>query len=104
MSDGPAIRMRALSRSYGPVRALDGLDLEVAPGTLFALLGPNGAGKSTAISILTTLLAPTSGEAFVAGFDVAHQPRDVRRSIGVVFQDVSLDDRLTARENLELHA
>jgi len=99
-----AIRTRALTRCYGSLRALDGLDLEVAPGTLFALLGPNGAGKSTAIAILTTLLAPTSGEAFVAGFDVVRQPRDVRRSIGVVFQDVSLDDRLTARENLELHA
>jgi ABC-2 type transport system ATP-binding protein len=104
MSDAPAIRTRALSRSYGTLRALDALDLEVPAGTLFALLGPNGAGKSTTIAILTTLLAPTSGDASVAGFDVATQPRDVRRAIGVVFQEVSLDDRLTARENLELHA
>jgi ABC-2 type transport system ATP-binding protein len=99
-----AIRTRALTRTYGSLRALDALDLEVPPGTLFALLGPNGAGKSTTIAILTTLLAPTSGEASVAGFDVMRQPRDVRRAIGVVFQEVSLDDRLTARENLELHA
>jgi len=104
MSVAPAIRTRALSRSYGALRALDALDLEVPPGTLFALLGPNGAGKSTTIAILTTLLAPTSGDASVAGFDVATQPRDVRKAIGVVFQEVSLDDRLTARENLELHA
>jgi ABC-2 type transport system ATP-binding protein len=104
MSDAPAIRTRALSRSYGALCALDALDLEVPRGTLFALLGPNGAGKSTTIAILTTLLAPTSGQASVAGFDVATQPRDVRRAIGVVFQEVSLDDRLTARENLELHA
>jgi ABC-2 type transport system ATP-binding protein len=104
MSDAPAVRTRALSRSYGALRALDALDLDVPRGTLFALLGPNGAGKSTTIAILTTLLAPTSGDAFVAGFDVATQPRDVRRAIGVVFQEVSLDDRLTASENLELHA
>ena len=104
MSDAPAIRTRSLSRSYGALRALDALDLEVPRGTLFALLGPNGAGKSTTIAILTTMLAPSSGEAAVAGFDVAREPRDVRRAIGVVFQEVSLDDRLTARENLELHA
>ena len=104
MTDAPAIRTRALSRSYGALRALDALDLEVPRGTLFALLGPNGAGKSTTIAILTTLLAPTSGDASVAGFDVATQPREVRRATGVVFQEVSLDDRLTARENLELHA
>jgi ABC-2 type transport system ATP-binding protein len=104
MSSEPAIVTRALSRSYGSLRALDALDLEVAPGKLFALLGPNGAGKSTTIAILTTLLAPSSGRATVAGWDVVEHPREVRRSIGVVFQDVSLDDRLTARENLELHA
>jgi ABC-2 type transport system ATP-binding protein len=99
-----AIRTRGLSRSYGALRALEALDLEVARGTLFALLGPNGAGKSTTIAILTTLLAPSSGEASVAGWDVVRNPREVRRSIGVVFQEVSLDDRLTARENLELSA
>jgi ABC-2 type transport system ATP-binding protein len=100
----PAISTRALSRSYGALRALDGLDLEVPRGTLFALLGPNGAGKSTTIAILTTLLAPSAGEASVAGWNVVTHPREVRRSIGVVFQETSLDDRLTARENLELFA
>jgi ABC-2 type transport system ATP-binding protein len=104
MSDEPAVRTRALCRCYGSLRALDALDLEVARGSLFALLGPNGAGKSTTIAILTTLLAPTAGEASVAGWDVVKNPREVRRSIGVVFQDVSLDDRLTALENLELCA
>jgi ABC-2 type transport system ATP-binding protein len=104
MSHEPAVRTRALSRSYGNVRALEGLDLEVPRGTLFALLGPNGAGKSTTIAILTTLLAPSSGEASVAGWDVVRHPREVRRSIGVVFQEISLDDRLTARENLHLSA
>jgi ABC-2 type transport system ATP-binding protein len=95
---------RGLSRTFGALRALDQLDLEVKRGSLFALLGPNGAGKSTTIAILTTTLAPTSGSAAVAGFDVVAQPREVRRSMGVVFQDISLDDRLTAHENLELHA
>jgi hypothetical protein len=75
----------------------------VKKGSLFALLGPNGAGKSTTIKILTTLLAPSKGRAMVAGFDVATDPREVRRRSGVVFQDSSLDDRLTARENLMLH-
>jgi len=99
-----AVRARGLSLSYGTLRALDALDLDVPRGTLFALLGPNGAGKSTTIGILTTMLAPSAGEASVAGWDVVRQPREVRGSMGVVFQDVSLDDRLTARENLELHA
>jgi ABC-2 type transport system ATP-binding protein len=100
----PAIRTEGLSRSFGAKRALDALDLTVRTGSLFALLGPNGAGKSTTIQILTTLLEPTAGRAFVAGFDVATSPNDVRRISGIVFQDSSLDDRLTARENLDLHA
>jgi ABC-2 type transport system ATP-binding protein len=104
MSDEPAVRTRGLSLSYGTLRALDALDLEVPRGTLFGLLGPNGAGKSTTIAILTTLRAPSAGEASVVGWDVVRHPREVRRSIGVVFQEVSLDDRLTARENLELSA
>jgi ABC-2 type transport system ATP-binding protein len=104
MTTEAGIRTLGLSKTYGSLRALDGLDLDVPSGTLFALLGPNGAGKSTTIAILTTLLAPTAGQAWVAGFDVTRSPRDVRRAIGVVFQEVSLDDRLTARENLDLHA
>lgn len=95
---------RALAFAYGSVRALDGLDLEVGRGELFALLGPNGAGKSTTVQILTTLRVPTAGTATIAGRDVVRDPREVRRRAGVVFQDTSLDDRLTATENLELHA
>jgi ABC-2 type transport system ATP-binding protein len=104
MSDEPAVRASNLSLSYGALRALDGLDLEVAPGTLFGLLGPNGAGKSTTIAILTTLLVPSSGHASIAGWDVVEHPREARSSIGVVFQEISLDDRLTARQNLEFFA
>ncbi len=100
----PAIRTEGLSRSFGAKRALEALDLTVRTGSLFGLLGPNGAGKSTTIQILTTLLEPTAGRAFVAGFDVATNPKEVRRLSGIVFQDSSLDDRLTARENLDLHA
>jgi ABC-2 type transport system ATP-binding protein len=99
-----AVHTRGLTLNYGSVRALDALDLDVPRGALFALLGPNGAGKSTTIAILTTMLAPSAGEAVVAGWSVSTQPRQVRRSLGVVFQDISLDDRLTARENLDLHA
>ena len=104
MRDEPAICLSDLSRSFGSHRAVDGLDFEVPRGTLFALLGPNGAGKSTTISILTTLLAPTSGKASVSGWDVAKHPREVRRAIGVVFQELALDDRLTAKENLDFFA
>ena len=103
-STTPAIVTSGLSVRYGTLRALESLDLEVARGTLFGLLGPNGAGKSTTIAILTTLRAPSAGHASVAGWDVTRHPREVRASLGVVFQEVSLDDRLTARENLELFA
>jgi ABC-2 type transport system ATP-binding protein len=99
-----ALQTEGLSRTYGATTALSALDLDVRRGSLFALLGPNGAGKSTTIGILTTLLLPSSGSARVAGFDVVQSPREVRKRIGVVFQDPSLDDRLTARENLMLHA
>jgi len=98
-----AIVIAGLRRTYGSFTALESLDLEVPRGSLFALLGPNGAGKSTTIKILTTLLAPSAGTARVAGFDVAREPRRVRSATGVVFQESSLDDRLTAHENLMLH-
>src|SRR5690242_16155663 len=85
--DGAAIIARGLVKTYaGGVRALDGLDLTVAPGTVFALLGPNGAGKSTTVKILTTLARPDGGEARVAGIDVLRHPDQVRRAIGVVAQ------------------
>jgi len=89
-------------RGAPPVRALDGLTVEIAAGTVFALLGPNGAGKSTTVKILSTLSRPDSGHATVAGIDVAREPDRVRRAIGVVGQKSSSDPMATGRENLEL--
>ncbi len=100
----PVIDVRDLRRVYAQVEALRGVSFSVAPGEVFGLLGPNGAGKSTLISILCTLLAPTSGSATVAGFDVVDEPMAVRRRIGLVFQDPTLDEDLTAAENLRFHA
>jgi len=104
VSEPLAIEARNLEKRFGAVEAVRGIDLEVRRGEIFGFLGPNGAGKSTTINILCTLLKPTSGAASVAGFDVARQPNDVRRRLGLVFQDPSLDIQLTARENLEFHA
>ena len=100
----PIIAARALVKRYGTVEAVRGIDLSVAPGEIFGFLGPNGAGKSTTISILCTLVRPTTGHASVAGIDVTKDPGGVRARIGLVFQDPSLDEQLTARENLEFHA
>jgi ABC-2 type transport system ATP-binding protein len=101
MSD--AIEARGLVKTYrGDVRALGGVSLAAAPGTVFGLLGPNGAGKSTAVKILTTLSLPDAGEAFVAGYDVVRQPAKVRRAIGAVAQKSGLDLQATGRENLIL--
>ena len=100
----PAIRTAGLTRHFGPVAAVSGLDLEVPSGCLFGLLGPNGAGKTTTIRMLTTLLPPTSGRAWVAGFDVQRQARAVRRSIGYVPQLLSADGALTGYENLLVSA
>lgn len=86
-----------------PVQALRGVDLAIAPGEIYALLGPNGAGKTTLLSILTTLLQPTGGTARIAGFDVATQAAEVRRRIGVTFQEVILDNELTGRQVLDFH-
>jgi len=104
VSHAPVIQAKELVKRFGPVEAVRGIDLEVQPGEVFGFLGPNGAGKSTTINILCTLLRATSGQAWVAGFDVARQPDRVRARIGLVFQDASLDVQLTARENLKLHA
>lgn len=100
----PAIVTRQLTKHFGELKAVKGLDLEVAQGEIFGLLGPNGAGKTTTISMLATLLEPTSGSATVNGFDIQRQPLKVRQSIGIVFQDPSSDDILTGHENLYLHA
>jgi ABC-2 type transport system ATP-binding protein len=95
-----AILARDLTKTYGTVRALDGLDLTVRSGTIFALLGPNGAGKSTAVKILTALSRPDWGEARVAGADVLTEPQRVRRTIGVVAQRHGSAEEATGRENL----
>src|SRR5215831_16312934 len=98
------IQAKGLVKKYGELEAVRGIDLDVKQGEIFGFLGPNGAGKSTTISMLCTLLSPTSGTASVAGIDVVHDPARVRQRIGLVFQDPSLDDQLTGRENLEFHA
>ena len=97
-----AIRSRALVRDFGDHHAVAGVDLEVGRGEVYGFLGPNGAGKSTTVRMLCTLLAPTSGDAAVAGFDVVSQPGDVRLRIGVALQDAALDPRQTGRELLRL--
>src|SRR5499426_2415599 len=98
------IEVEELAKKYGDVEAVRGIAFTVGAGEIFGFLGPNGAGKTTTIKILCTLLQPTSGGARPAGLDVATSPADVRRRIGVIFQDPALDDRLTAEENLMLHA
>jgi ABC-2 type transport system ATP-binding protein len=100
----PIIEVTDLVKKYGDLTAVKGISFEVELGEIFGFLGPNGAGKTTTISILCTLLSPTAGSARLDGRDVATQRDQVRESIGLVFQDPSLDDRLTARENLEFHA
>jgi ABC-2 type transport system ATP-binding protein len=97
-----AIRAEGLRQTFGDVVALDGLDLEVAAGTVFGLLGPNGAGKTTLVRILSTLLPPTAGHASVLGFDVGTEPLAVRRRIGLAGQFAALDEELTGRENVEM--
>ncbi|NDV01186.1 ABC transporter ATP-binding protein [Pseudoroseicyclus tamaricis] len=100
---GKAIRVEGVRKEFGRVTALDGVSLEVPAGSHFAILGPNGAGKSTLIDILCTITQADAGQAEVAGFDVRKSPRDVRQRIGVVFQDPTVDTRLTVRENLDFH-
>jgi ABC-2 type transport system ATP-binding protein len=99
-----AVLVRGLRKRYGEIEAVKGIDLDVEVGEIFGFLGPNGAGKSTTIKILCTLARPTAGEAKVAGFDVVTQRDEVRRHIGLVFQDTTLDDYLTAAMNLRFHA
>jgi ABC-2 type transport system ATP-binding protein len=100
----PAIVVRGLAKDYGEIKAVRGVDFEVATGEVFGFLGPNGAGKTTTINMLCTLARPTSGSATVAGHDVVRERDDVRRNIGLVFQDPTLDGYLTGEQNLKLHA
>ncbi len=101
--DTSVIKTESLTKKYGKITAVDGLDLKVEEGEIFGLLGPNGAGKTTLISMLCTILKPTSGRAWVNGFDIVKEPGKVRKSIGIVFQQPSVDDLLTGRENLAMH-
>jgi len=98
------IEVKNLTKKFGKFTAVDAISFDVAKGEIFGFLGPNGAGKTTTINMLATLLPPTAGEAFINNFSVTRDLDEVRRSIGMVFQDPSLDDKLTAEENLRFHA
>ncbi len=100
----PSIEVIGLTKRFGSLTAVDDISFQVEDGEVFGFLGPNGAGKTTTINILCTLMRPTSGGAKVAGYDAASQRDAVRQSIGLVFQDPSLDEQLTASENLQFHA
>ena len=99
-----AIEVDGLVKRYGDFAAVDGISFDVEPGEIFGFLGPNGAGKSTTIKMLCTLAEPTAGSATVAGHDVVAERLDVRRNIGLVFQDPTLDVYLSAEQNLRFHA
>lgn len=98
------IEVEGLSKTFGDFTAVDGLSFQVKAGEIFAFLGPNGAGKTTTIKMLTTLLTPSQGSIRLNGHDAASDQASVRRAFGIVFQDPSLDDELSAWENMELHA
>lgn len=102
MSSHPAIEVVGLTKRFGAVRALDGVDLVVEPGTVYGLLGPNGAGKTTTVRVLTTIIRPDAGTARVLGLDVTTDAERVRASIGLAGQYAAVDEQLTGRENLEL--
>src|SRR5271157_3571630 len=97
------VKTKKLTKTYSTLTAVDHLDMKIEKGEVFGLLCPNGAGKSTTLLMLTTLVRPTSGTALVNGFDIMRQPDQVRKSIGIVFQDPSSDETLTGYENLKLH-
>src|SRR6516165_1978335 len=97
------IHVENLVKTFGDVKAVDGISFDVRAGEIFAFLGPNGAGKTTTIQMLTTLLRPTSGTMSLDGLDPTTKPNEVRSRFGIVFQDPSLDHELTAYENMELH-
>jgi len=97
------IEVKNLTKKFGDFTAVNDISFNVGQGEIFAFLGPNGAGKSTTIKMLTTLLMPTSGQIIVDGHDAVKESDQVRRSFGIVFQDPSLDDELTAKENMDFH-
>ena len=98
------IEIQSLTKTFGKIRAVRGIDLTIDEGEIFGLLGPNGAGKTTTIGMLCTIIRPTSGTGIIAGFDIVRHPTQVRQNVGIVFQDPTLDTILTGRENLQLHA
>src|SRR5579872_7129005 len=100
----PAIAATGLRKSFGEKVVLDGIDLDIAEGTIFSLLGPNGAGKTTTVQILSTLLAPDAGDVHIAGFDLTREPDAVRAVVGVTGQFSAVDNLLTGEENLILMA
>ena len=103
MADDSVIKVKNLVKKFNGLAAVNGISFEVKPEEMFAFLGPNGAAKTTTINVWTTQLLPTSGSAEVAGFDVVKKPNQVRKSIGIIFQDPSLDVELTTWENLKFH-
>src|SRR5262245_33290016 len=103
-ASNPAIRVRGLRKAFGKQLVLDGIDLDVAEGTVFALLGPNGAGKTTAVHVLSTLLSADGGEILVGGHDVAREPDAVRHGIALTGQVSAVDGQFTGEENLRLMA
>lgn len=103
-SHKPIIVAKDVVKTFGEVEAVRGISFEVKPGEIFAFLGPNGAGKSTTISMLTTMLRPTSGKLVLNGHDVTHEQDSARKSFGIVFQDPALEEELTAYENMQIHA
>ena len=104
MTESPILEVDRLSKRFGQLTAVDSVSFNVAGGELFAFLGPNGAGKTTTINMLCTLFTPSGGRATVNGYDVVTQRSDVRRLIGLIFQDPTLDEYLTAEQNLRFHA
>lgn len=104
MDSNSIIRTEKLTKKFGELVAVNEIDLNIEQSEVFGLLGPNGAGKTTFISMLCTLIKPSSGTGFVAGFEISKNPLEVRKQIGIIFQEPSVDDLLTGRENLQLHA
>src|SRR6478609_2966861 len=104
MSTAPVISARNVKKYFGDIKAVDDISFEVKAGEIFAFLGPNGAGKSTTISMLTTMLRPTSGKLILNHHDVTKEQANARKSFGIVFQDPALEEELTAYENMQIHA